>query len=193
MAGFILWRKSDRSMRLLTILLLYGLLNSLALVYLALQNTNNMFLVHLYILISYLFIALLFSYWLNHLPALLIRWSILAFIILYIIMVFLGYEDLTLPNEFSMSIRSILVAFITFYALYFTLRDHSDFPIYHDERFWISIGTFITCSGAALVYAAIPVYITYPLWLIHCILVIIGNIAYFAGYLCLRRLTISGY
>ncbi len=192
MAGFILWCKLARSMRLLTFLLLFGLLNSLALVFLALQNTNNMFLLHFYTLISYLFVALIFSYWLNHFPALIIRWSILAFFTLYLIMVFLGYEDLTLPNEFSRSVRSILIAIITLYTLYFNLKDHSDFPVYRDERFWISIGVFITYSGTALVYAAIPVYITYPLWLIHCVLVIIGNIAYFTGYLCLRRLTIFG-
>ena len=186
-AGLLLWKKLSRPMRLLVILLIYGLLNSVVLVVLALQNINNIFLLHLYTLASYLLIALLFSYWLSRLPSKLVRLSIPAFFSLYIILILLGYEDLTLPNVHSRSIRSILIAGITLYTLYFSLRDHIDYPVYQDERFWISIGTFISYSGTALVYAAIPVHITKALWLIHSFLAIMGNFFYLIGYLCLRK------
>lgn len=186
-AGLLLWRRSTSPMRLLTGLLFYGLINTVGLVILALWRGNNIVLLHFYTLISYLLVALIFSYWNIGRFALIIKLSIPLFFIMYAILVIFGYEDLTLPNEYSMSIRGVFIAFISLYTLYTTLRKHPDYPIYQDERFWVATGAFINYSGTVLVYAAIPVYITHALWQIHNTLAILANTLFFMGYLCLRK------
>lgn len=146
-----------------------------------------MFLIHLYTLISYLLIALLFSYWHAARPARIMRLSIPLFFIIYVILFTLGYEELQLPSKYSLSIMSVLVAFIALYTIYATLGDQFDLPAYRNERFWVSFGAFINYPGNVLVYAAIPVFITLALWQIQWVLSIISNILYFGAYLCLRK------
>ncbi|MFB0516694.1 MAG: hypothetical protein ACETWG_08820 [Candidatus Neomarinimicrobiota bacterium] len=174
-------------MRLLTGLLFYGLLNDVALGVLALRHVNNMFLLHLYTLVSYLLLALLFAYWHQGRPARCMRLSILLFSAIYILLLGTGYEELQLPNKYSQSIRTVFIAFISLYTLYTIRRERADPPAHRDERFWVSLGAFISQSGNVLVYAAIPVFITHSLWQVHNALSIVGNILYFGAYLCLRR------
>ena len=168
-------------------LLLYSFLNDVALVLVALRWGNNMFLMHLYTLVSYLLLALLLSYWHAARPARYTRLSIPLFFIIYVLLLTLGYEELQLLNKYSLSIMGVLIAFIALYTLYATLRDQSDLPAYRNERFWVSFGAFINYPGNVLVYAAIPVFITQALWQIHDVLAILGNILYFGAYLCLRK------
>ena len=146
-----------------------------------------MFLLHLYTLVSYLLLALLFSHWHVGRSARIIRLSIPLFFIIYVILFTLGYEELQRLNRYSLSIMGVLIAFIALYTLYATLRDQFDLPAYRNERFWVSFGVFINHSVNVLVYAAIPVFITHALWQIHNVLAILGNILYFGAYLCLRK------
>ena len=186
-AGVILWKHSTYPMKLLTILLFIGISFDTAGTLLLLKHVNNMFLFHLYTLVSYLFVALLFSYWHDGHTAFYIRLSIPIFFIIYLILLGLGYEHIKLPNKYSHSIESIFIAFITFFTLYTILKNHPEFPIHQNERFWVSFGAFLNYSGSVLVYAAIPVYITDALWYIHNTFVIVANIFYFRGYLCMRK------
>lgn len=186
-AGICLWNRSPPSLRILTGLLLYGAISSIACVLLAFLRGNNMVLLHIYTLVSYLLIALLFSYWQQRRAARYMRISIPVFFLIYIFLLLLGYENLQTANKYSLSIHGIFIAFISLYTLYTTLRHHIDYPVYRDERFWVSFGVFIINTGNVLVYSAIPIDITHALWQIHNILIIPGYILYFIGYLCLRR------
>jgi len=186
-AGVLLWNKSTRPMRLLTGLLLYGSLSNLFLLLLSLQFINNMFLIHLYTLVSYLLIALLFSYWHKGQGARYMRFSIVLFFICYVTILGLGYEDLQHPNKYSQTIAGVLVAFISLYTLYTAFQGSINHPAYEDERFWVSFGIFISFSGSTFIYIAIPTYITYDIWWIILTLAVLGNLLCFKGYLCLRR------
>lgn len=186
-AGVYLWALSTRPMRLLTGLLAYNLANDIALAFLAMNRVNNMFLFHMYAPLAYGFIALLFSYWNEGRAARYMRLSIPAFIIIYFVLLALGYEDLRRPNKYTLSLLSVSIAVITLYTLYNTLRDHADYPIHQDERYWVSFGTLIYYSGNVLVFSGIPEYITSNLWSINSTLAIVGNILYFRAFLCLRR------
>ncbi len=146
-----------------------------------------MVLFHLYLPLAYTLVAMLFSFWHEGRPARLMRLSIFLFLGIYLLLLVGGYENLQLPNKYSMSIMGVLVAFIALYTLYATLRDQFDLPAYRNERFWVSFGVFINHSVNVLVYAAIPVFITHALWQIHNVLAILGNILYFGAYLCLRK------
>ena len=146
-----------------------------------------MVLFHLYTLVSFLLIVLLFSYWQQPRAARYMRLSIPIFFIIYILLSVLGYENFQTANKYSLSIQGIFIAFISLYTLYDTLRHHIDYPVHRDERFWVSFGVFINYAGNVLVYAAIPIFITPALWLIHDMVVIIGSILYFGAYLCLLK------
>jgi hypothetical protein len=186
-AGIYYWARSPPSLRILTGLLLYGALSNIALVLLAFIRGNNMVLLHFYTLVSFLLIVLLFSYWQQRRAARFMRLSIPIFFIIYILLSVLGYENFQTANKYSLSIQGVFIAFISLYTLYNTLRHHIDYPVYRDERFWVSFGVFFNHAGNVLVYAAIPIFITHALWQIHNVVVIVGNIFYFGAYLCLRK------
>ncbi len=99
----------------------------------------------------------------------------------------MGYEQLMLPNKHSLAIMGLFIAIISLYTLYILLKDHSDFPVLKDERFWVSLGAFSNFSNNILVFTGIPQFITLPLWCIYDVSVIIGNILFIMGYLCLRK------
>ena len=185
--GVYFWRLSSRSLKLLTGLLLYGNINNLICYLVGKSVGNNMPVVHIYTLIAYLFVALLFSLWHKRRTAILIRLSIPAFYIIYVVLLLTGYEKLMLPNKYSLTIMGLLVAIISLYTLYMLLKDHTDFPVRKDERFWVSLGAFSNFSNNIFVFTGIPVFITLPLWYIYDVLVIIGNILFIMGYLCLRK------
>lgn len=186
-AGILLWNKSARPMRLLTGLLLYGSLSNLSLLLLSLQSINNMFLIHLYTLVSYLLIALLFSYWHKGRVARYMRFSIVLFFICCVTILGLGYEDLQHPNKYSQTIAGMLVAIMSLFTLYTAFQGSINHPAYEDERFWVSFSIFISYSGNTFIYIAIPTYITYDVWTILLIVEIFSNLLCFKGYLCLRR------
>lgn len=174
-------------MRLLTGLLLFGFLCNLFLLLLALQSINNIFLLHLYTIVSYLLIALLFSYWHESRIAKYMRFSIVLFIIFYVTLLGLDYEELQLPNKYSKTMRSILVAFISLYTLLKVFQGSINNPASEDERFWVSFGIFINFSGSTFVYVAIQDTITFNIWQIRLTLAILSYFLYLKGYLCLRK------
>jgi len=186
-AGIFYWNISSRPLRILTALLFYNFTNNIALVLLSLWSVNNMFLLHTYAPIAYTLIASLFSYWQQKRPALYMRISIPFFIAIYLILLAMGYEDLKFPNKYTLSIMSLFIAIITLFTLISTLQHQSAPSIYHDERLWVSMGTFSLYAWSAIVVSNIPTYITSQLWLIYRILAIIGNILYLRAYFCLRK------
>ena len=188
-AGVVLWKRSSRSMKLVTGLLLLGFLNSLGLLVMTMFGRNNMILFHFYALLSYLIIALLFSYWHDGRTAFVLKMSIPLFFLVYGALLVLGFENWTHPNTYSMVIQSILVALIALYTLNHTLRRHEKFPVYQDERFWVSIAAFTLFAGPTLVRAMTPTYIIPELWQIFHVLVVLSHGLFFLGYVWMRRWT----
>lgn len=186
-AGIYFWKRSSRSIRLLTGLLAYGVLSDVALYLLVLQSVNNMLLLHVYTIVSYLLLALLFSFWHEGKAGRIMRISIPLFVFYYFTLLALGYENLALPNKYSLTMRGMLVALISLYTLYSRQRYRATIPISEDERFWVSLGAFIVNSASIFVYAGIPGDITYTIWQIYMSLSILSNFVYFRAYLCMRN------
>jgi len=186
-AGIFYWNISSRPLRILTALLFYNFTNNIALLLLALWGVNNMFLLHVYAPIAYTLLATLFSYWQQKRPALYMRISIPLFIIIYLILLTTGYENLRLPNKNTLSIMSLFTAIITLSTLFYASRTQPTLHIYNDERLWVSVGTFSNYALNVTIFSSIPTYITRQLWLIYSILAIIGNLLYLRAYLCLRK------
>jgi len=106
---------------------------------------------------------------------------------IYFVLLALGYEDLSRPNKYTLSLLSVSIAVITLYTLYSSRGEHADYPVHQDERFWVSFGTLIYYSGNVLVFGGIPEYITSELWLVNSVLAIAGSMLYFRAFLCLRK------
>ncbi len=186
-AGILFWNKSTRPMRLLTGLILFGFLCNLFLLLLALQSINNIFLLHLYTIVSYSLIALIFSYWHGSKIAKYMRYSIVLFIIFYFTLLGLGYEELRLPNKYSQTMENMFVAFISLYTLLKVFQGTTNNPVSEDERFWVSLGIFINFPGSIFVCVAIRDTITFNTWQIMSTLTILSYFLYLKGFLCLRK------
>lgn len=189
-AGLVKWRIASRSMRLLTVLLLFVALIDIFTLILALRSINNIFLFHAIIIIFYPILALLFSYWHSRRTKRLLRWSIPIFIAAVLLLFVLGYETLEMPPSYSLSVMSIMLAIISLYTLFTLIRDGGT-PIYSDERFWVSLGVFMSYASTAFIYSGIMGGITDDIWIAHNMIHTIGNLCYLAGFLWMQTPTTS--
>ena len=187
--GFAKWQISTRPMRFLTLFVFYSVLCDIVIIALAIKNINNLFLLHIYVLVNYSALALIFSYWHKDKLKQYIRLSIPAYIAVYLLLLGIRYENLNMQASFSLSVMSVLITFISLYTLFSVLRDSTLSP-YHDERFWISLGTLFAFSSNAVIYSGISSGITIDIWIIHNIFCAIGYLCYFGGYQWTRTHTI---
>ena len=185
--GISQWKNSGHSMRLLTILLVTGMINNFAMIWLAKLHINNLFLMHFHTLVSYCLLALLFAFWFRKKTAFVIRLSIPLFLITYMIFLILGIEDLSHPNKYSSVIESALTTLFFIGVLANILRTRATAVIYHNHRFWATIGIFIIYAGPVMLYAAIRDQITLKLWAVHNLQMTIGYLILLKAYFCIRR------
>lgn len=152
-----------------------------------------MIVFHLYPMIAYALIAMIFSYWTKGVAALYIRLTIPILIFISLVPFLKGVEALGQPNKLALSLMSVLVALITLYTLYTSSQDSLPIPFYHDARYWVSLGAFIYYSGSILVFTGIADLITKEAWHIHNGLAVIGNTLYIGAYLETRKWTTLPY
>ncbi len=187
--GFTKWQISTWPMRLLTLFISYFFLINIVGVTLAAMNLRNLFLIHIDTLLTYSALALIFSCWYSGKLRQYIRLSIPAFIAFYLLLLRIGYENFNLPTSFSMTVRSVILAFISLYTLFCVFRE-SIIEAYRDERFWISLGTLFAFSSNAIIYSGVSSGITIDIWIVHNIFIAIGYLCYFGGYQWTRTHTI---
>ncbi len=188
-SGLAFWRNSSLSLKLLTTLLVVDAVFTIAMFVLMLYRINNLFLMHIYSILAYGFIALLFSYWHSALPRRLIRLSIPFLLALYFLFLGVGVEVIDKPNKHTLSLIGMLVAVITLYTLYSTVSEEDEIPIHQQEKFWVSIGFFLSFSAAAVAAASIPVHFTRQLWYLTSGLISVSYLLYFKGFLCMHKST----
>ena len=175
------WRGISTPLRILTALLLFSCCTSIAGIVTASKGLNNIYLIHIWVVGSYPFLAILFSFWHYDKSRQLIRISVLAFLVFYLISMGFKLERLSMPPAYSLSIMGLCVAMMSLYTLFTILRRDTSIPIYRDERLWISTGAFIYHSGNAFVFSSILNGIAFDVWAIHNTLESVGNICYFGG------------
>ncbi len=187
--GLAFWRNSSLSMKLLTMLLVVDTVFTIAMSVLMLYRINNLFLMHIYSILAYGFIALLFSYWHSAFPKRLMRLSIPLLLVLYFLFLGVGVEVLNKPNKHTLALIGMLVAVITLYTLYSTASEEDEIPIHQQEKFWVSIGFFLSFSVTAIAAASIPVHITRQLWYLTTGLISVSYLLYLKGFLCMHKST----
>ena len=181
-AGWVTWQKCSRPLRLLTIYVSYiGISNFIA-AFLGYHGIRNIFLFHLYILFAIPFLVYIFSEIHTGLARRITRGFIPVIIIIYVAASFGNNESISNPPVRSLAISSVLVTLITLYSLFDLLRSPSRESIFSDERYWISMGSFIYFAGNAFVYSSILDEISINTWTFHNTIHIVSFLMYFGGY-----------
>ena len=184
--GWVTWRKSTRPLQLLTIYVIYVAISHLIGTYLAFHGIRNLFMLHLYVLIAIPFLVYVFSEIQNGLPKRITRGLIPVIFVIYVAESFGNDGSFSDPPIRSLATASILVTLIALYSLFDLLRAPSRESIFSDERYWISMGSFIYFAGNAFVYSSILGEISINTWIFHNVIHIVSFTIYFGGYLWKR-------
>jgi len=181
-AGWVTWQNCTRPLRLLTIYATYITISNFTGIYLALQGIRNLFLLHLFVLIAIPYLVFVFSEIQTGLSRRITRGLISVIFAIYFATLF-GYEgSFSSPPVQSLAIASVLVTLIALYSLYDLLSSPSRGSIFSDERYWISMGSFIYFAGNAFVYSSILGEISINTWVFHNTIHIVSFLMYFGGY-----------
>lgn len=184
--GWVTWQKCSRPLHLLTIYVSYVGFSNFTGAYLGYHGIRNLFLLHIYILIAIPFLVFIFSELQTGLPRRVTRGFIPAIIVVYAAASFGSNESISIPPARSLAVVSVLVTLLALYSLFDLLRSPSRESIFSDERYWISIGSFIYFAGNAFVFSSILDEISISTWIFHNIIHIVSYFLYFGGYLWKR-------
>lgn len=188
--GVYLYRWLSKDMRILLRYFAIVLLVDVILYYTSfIIKINNLWLFHIFTLVEYSFLILVFSSWQKN--ALLkrnMRLSIPIFAMIWVMAKFFleGFNEI---DNFTSSVESVLLVVVSAYTLY-DLNKENVVSIYKEPRFWVAGAVLIYFSGNLLCFAFSNVVLVWP---IHSVLNIIANLLYTGGFLCLpRRLNYGG-
>ncbi len=151
--------------------------------YIAFTGKNNMMVFHIYTLVEYTFLIIIFSYWQKIKvvkTGLLI--SIPLFTLIWIIAK-LFLEDPLRFDNFTSSLECAILVSVSAYTLFSMVGANLD-SLFQEPRFWVSTSVLIYFSGNLIAFAISSIIV---IWTIHNVLHIIADLCYAGGFLCLRR------
>jgi hypothetical protein len=186
-AGAVVWGQASRPVRLLVLLLALNFLVDMAGILMGKLYGHNLILMNSYTLIQYPIIAVILSHWLDGRAKSIVLLSIPVFPAACLVMHLVGFENLFGSGKYFHTLEALLAGLIVMRVIYSLMLRSAGSPIQLQEAFWITIGTFFLVSIGVAVYAAIPEQITYELWYIHTLCVIIAYLLYIRGFWCLRQ------
>ena len=185
-AGWITWQNCTRPLRLMTFYVTYVAVSNFVAVYLAFRGMRNLFIFHLFILIAIPFLVYIFSTLLTGFPRAVARFLTPLIIIAHIVSLLGSNRSLSEVPARGLALASVLVTFLALYSLFELLRAASKESIFFDERYWISMGSFIYFAGNAFVYSSILGEISINTWRFHNLIHIVSFLMYFGGYVWKR-------
>ncbi len=190
--GLYLYFKLDTAMKFLLLLFGIGLLVD-ALGYYLYSYTkfrDTLWLFHLYTLMEYSLLILIFSYMQKNIKLKRIFLvSIPGFVVLWI-SAKLFFEDFSQSDSYTSSFACVLLVAVSFSTLYALGKEYFD-NIFRDPRFWVGSAVLIYFSGNLLTFALGNIII--DLSFHHSLMSLISNLFYTGGFLCLHpRLNYGG-
>lgn len=181
--GLYLYRYLDSDMKLLLSLFTIVLLVDAILFYMSFNQINNLWLLHIFTLIEYSFLILVFASWQkNAFLKRCLRLSIPLFALIWFASK-LFLEGFNQIDNFTSSLESMLLVGVSAYTLYDLSKEYL-FTIYKEYRFWVAGAVLIYFTGNQLFFALSNIINVWPL---HSALNIIANLSYTLGFLCLPR------
>lgn len=187
--GLYFFRRLDRSLKFLVLYLLIALgIDALAIYLGSVKHLNNHWLINIYWLIEYSFLAYIFSLWHVDRVKVWLRISIVSYALVWTYMNFI-YSSLTTFDNFSVSLSSSLLVGIALYTLLLFQNDQSNRSL-RAPQFWVAAIVLISFGGKLLVNIFEP---TLQTWTIRNILTIFTTLTYAWGLLWISRKSILGH
>ena len=152
-------------------------------IYMIIRQQSNIQVLHIYTLLEYSFLIIVFSYWQKS-PSL--RRYLLISIPLFALLGISAKIFLEAPTQFdnfTSSVEGAVLVGVSAYTLYGLILEDLG-SLYREPRFWVSVAVLVYFSGNLVAFSLRPVIF---IGVIHSILNIISNLCYTGGFLSLRR------
>lgn len=188
-AGCITFRKHTSELRLLFYFIIIGLIVDLILLYIYYNEKSNLWMFHIFTLIEFLFLNFIFYIWhQNKIMKLGIRWSIIFFVLFWIVSKF-SLENFSDFDDITSSFSSLLLTGSAMGTLFFLVRE-TEHNLLEDPIFWISLAVLVSYTAAFFILSLSN---SFDNWNYHNILSIIGNLLYTGGFLSIILHKSSGH
>ena len=166
---------------------------------LAQRKINNLWILHIYALIEYIILILVFASWQKERPLLrrLLYGSIWIYTLFWILSKY-QLERFESIDQYTHSVSALVFVALSVLTLLDQVRTEESFvpstvPLYGTFRFWVTVGVLIFFSGNTLLFGlgnvigALAFKDAVAVWTFHWWLNITANICYAIGFLCLKR------
>lgn len=184
--GGVLYRRLNRPMKLLLLLLSISFLTDVYSRILGIRGKSNLHIFHFYTLLEYTLFMIIFSYWQrkNSIRSAL-RYSIPVFFLIWVISKF-TVEDFNSFDSYTTTLEALLLLMTSGFTLY-SLIKYSEAEAVNDFRFWVSAAVLLYFAGNVTLFSVSKV-ISYNLWMtIHATALILSNFMYLKAYLCPQK------
>ncbi len=180
------WKRSSRSQRVLTVLLLLTAFTEILETWLFLHKANNLWLSHIYTLMECVCFLVIFYLWKSRiLHKRTMVFIGIGFTILWVISKF-SFEPIFRDDTYTSASAKIIEISMAIWILFDVLKDTYS-VMKNDERAWISSGIIIYSAGTLILFASLtvmPLGLVKSLWIINWVLSIIATLLYARGIWC---------
>jgi hypothetical protein len=182
--GVIKFKKLNRDQRMLFWLVSFSFVFELAALLVGLvMELNNLMLLHIFTVIQFFIITLIFR---KHLKPIIAPTSIDVLIVLFFISAIINALFLDGLLRFNTYARALESGILVFFALAFYYKTLKELKIKHLEQepmFWISTAIIIYFSGSLIIFIVSNYFITsdeflFSAWGMHAILNVLANTLY---------------
>lgn len=185
-AGFFLLHRAGRDMQVFFVFIFLNFVSSRIVGLLAIHRIHNLWLGHLWTPIEYSFLILVFSYWQkNHGIRKALRWSIPAFILIWIATQLWWINPFAQIFNPSRSMSSIVLTLLAIFTIFQLTEDFTSSSL-KDYRLWVSLWVLVYCSSNVLLFSLGSFVMIDMVWTLHSIANIVGNIGFAVSFLCLH-------
>jgi hypothetical protein len=152
-SGIVRWGALGKGIRVLVAYLGIALVSTSVTYWMGRSNINNLWVLHLYTLLSTLVLLYVFVIWENH-PAVrrVMSGSAFFFAVIWgLSKLFL--EDFALFDSFTMPLAAVLLVSAAVRTLW-SITGSTKHSVVRDARFWVAVGVIIECCTTVLSFSA---------------------------------------
>lgn len=159
--------------------------------YLAINNVKNLWLLHVFTILEFVFLMMVYSAWQkNRLTKMMLRASIPLFVLIGVIA--MSGESIDQFNHFARPLASLFLVAAAALTL-FELNRESGESVFLQPRFWVGAAGLIYFSSTLVLFALSNLLLTWPIEHVRLVFTfntamnIIANLGYAAAFLCRVR------
>jgi hypothetical protein len=189
LVGGFRYRNLPRPLKILEWLLIIGLVEVGAQWLLGSHHINNLWTGHLFTLVEFILVVLIYSAWMKERRNQVILVVCLSAFILFWIVSKFTFEPFSRLDGWTSAISKILQITLSVFILVDVIKE-SELVWTRDSRFWVGAGIIIYAAGSIFIFALfnkmleISVDRLMMVWHINWSLMIISNLFYARSFLC---------